>query len=117
MARGRTLTLLAATMLGTMDSNALVPVIALYALHVGADPIQTGIIVGLFSRPRAGKSVLRAHRGSDWSKATARDRSSVGFGLSFPVCLRDDAAPARARPDQPRRLERFRRTELDGAHG
>ena len=49
MARGRTLTLLAATMLGTMDSNALVPVIALYALHVGADPIQTGIIVGLFS--------------------------------------------------------------------
>ena len=49
MARGRTLTLLAATMLGTMDSNALVPVIALYAQHVGADLLQTGIIVGLFS--------------------------------------------------------------------
>ena len=49
MARRRTLTLLAATMLGTMDSNALVPVIALYAERVGADPIQTGIIVGLFS--------------------------------------------------------------------
>jgi len=49
MARGKTLTLLAATMLGTMDSNALVPVIALYAQHVGADLLQTGIIVGLFS--------------------------------------------------------------------
>src|SRR5437899_10330315 len=71
----------------------------------------------LLSRPRAGKSVLRAHCGSDWSKASARDRSSVGFGLSFLVCLHDDAAPARPRPDQPRRRERIRRTELDGAHG
>src|SRR5437899_2716118 len=58
MARGRTLTLLAATMLGTMDSNALVPVIALYALHVGADPIQTGIIVGLFSLVHAPANLL-----------------------------------------------------------
>jgi len=49
MARRWTLNLLAATMLGTMDSNALVPVIALYAQHVGADLLQTGIIVGLFS--------------------------------------------------------------------
>src|SRR3989442_858286 len=71
----------------------------------------------LLSCPRAGKSVLRAHRGSDRSKAAARDRSSVGFGLSFLVCLRDDAAPARPRPDQPRRRERIRRTELDGPHG
>lgn len=49
MARRRTLNLLAATMLGTMDSNALVPVIALYAQHVGADLVTIGVIVGLFS--------------------------------------------------------------------
>jgi len=49
MARRRTLNLLAATMFGTMDSNALVPVIALYAQHVGADVVTIGIIVGLFS--------------------------------------------------------------------
>jgi MFS family permease len=37
-------------MLGTIDSNALVPIIAYYAHYVvGADLIQTGIIVGLFS--------------------------------------------------------------------
>src|SRR5207245_11354902 len=71
----------------------------------------------LLSPPRAGKSVLRAHRGADRSKAAARDRSSVGFGLSFLVCLRDDAAPARPRTDQPRPRERIRWTELDGAHG
>lgn len=53
MARKGTLTLLAATMLGTMDSNALVPVIALYAKSVGADLLQIGIIVGLFSAVHA----------------------------------------------------------------
>jgi MFS family permease len=36
-------------MFGTIDSNALVPIIALYAQAVGADLVQTGIIVGLFS--------------------------------------------------------------------
>ncbi len=36
-------------MLGTVDSNALVPVIALYSQLVGADVLQTGIIVALFS--------------------------------------------------------------------
>src|SRR5437870_6448821 len=50
MARRGTAGLLAATMLGTIDSNALVPIIAYYAHYVvGADLIQTGIIVGLFS--------------------------------------------------------------------
>src|SRR3989475_10307618 len=53
MARRRTLNLLAATMLGTMDSNALVPVIALYAQHVGANLLTIGIIVGLFSAVHA----------------------------------------------------------------
>src|SRR5256886_12331385 len=49
MARRATASLLAATMFGTIDSNALVPIIALYAQTVGADLVQTGIIVGLFS--------------------------------------------------------------------
>ena len=40
-------------MLGTMDSNALVPIIALYAQSVGADLLQIGIIVGLFSAVHA----------------------------------------------------------------
>jgi len=53
MARRTTANVLAATMLGTMDSNALVPVIALYAQHVGADLVTTGIIVGLFSAVHA----------------------------------------------------------------
>src|SRR2546426_1369990 len=53
MARRATLSLLAATMLGTMDSNALVPIIALYAQSVGADLLQIGIIVGLFSAVHA----------------------------------------------------------------
>src|SRR5256712_8060829 len=58
MARRRTLNLLAATMLGTMDSNALVPVIALYAQHVGADLVTIGIIVGLFSAVHAPANLL-----------------------------------------------------------
>jgi len=53
MRRRATLSLLAATMLGTMDSNALVPIIALYAQSVGADLLQIGIIVGLFSAVHA----------------------------------------------------------------
>src|SRR5467141_5123133 len=53
MRRRATLSLLAATMLGTMDSNALVPIIALYAKSVGADLLQIGIIVGLFSAVHA----------------------------------------------------------------
>src|SRR3977135_1694690 len=49
MARRMTASVLAATMFGTIDSNALVPIIALYARAIGADLVQTGIIVALFS--------------------------------------------------------------------
>jgi len=40
-------------MLGTIDTNALVPVIALYASSLGADLVQIGIIVGLYSAVHA----------------------------------------------------------------
>src|SRR5207253_8815506 len=49
---------LAATMFGTIDSNALVPIIALYAQSVGADLVQTGVIVGLFSLVHAPANVF-----------------------------------------------------------
>src|SRR3990172_7629840 len=58
MARRSTAVVLAATMLGTMDSNALVPIIALYAQHVGADLLMTGVIVGLFSAVHAPANLL-----------------------------------------------------------
>src|SRR5437867_12302504 len=58
MARRATVSLLAATMFGTIDSNALVPIIALYAQAVGADLVQTGIIVGLFSLVHAPANLL-----------------------------------------------------------
>lgn len=58
MARRTTAKVLAATMLGTMDSNALVPIIALYALHVGADVFQMGLIVGLYSAVHAPANLL-----------------------------------------------------------
>src|SRR5712692_2273833 len=50
MTRRATASLLASAMFGTIDSNALVPIIAYYAHYVvGADLVQTGIIVALFS--------------------------------------------------------------------
>ena len=49
MSRRMTTKVLAATMFGTIDSDARVPVIPLYAQSVGADLVQTGVIVGLFS--------------------------------------------------------------------
>jgi len=51
--RGNTARVLAATMLGTIDTNALVPIIALYASSLGADLVQVGIIVGLYSAVHA----------------------------------------------------------------
>jgi len=53
MGRGNRARVLAATMLGTIDTNALVPVIALYASSLGADLVQIGIIVGLYSAVHA----------------------------------------------------------------
>src|SRR5437773_529792 len=58
MSRRMTAKVLAATMFGTIDSNALVPIIALYAQSVGADLVQTGVIVGLFSLVHAPANVF-----------------------------------------------------------
>src|SRR5437764_12611503 len=58
MSRRMTAKVLAATMFGTIDSNALVPIIALYAQAVGADLVQTGVIVGLFSLVHAPANVF-----------------------------------------------------------
>lgn len=58
MARGQTGKILAATMLGTIDTTALLPVIALYAQFRGADVLQTGIIVGLYSAVHAPANLL-----------------------------------------------------------
>ncbi|TLZ65263.1 MAG: MFS transporter, partial [Methanobacteriota archaeon] len=38
-----------ATLVGTMDNNALIPVIAFYAHDLGADPLLIGLIVGAYS--------------------------------------------------------------------
>jgi len=47
--RNRSFSLLAATFMGTMDSNAMVPVIALYAADLGASIEFVGIIVAMYS--------------------------------------------------------------------
>ncbi len=49
--RFQSVNLLAATFMGTMDSNAMVPVIALYAVHLDPliDPLLIGIIVAMYS--------------------------------------------------------------------
>ncbi|MFQ6128807.1 MAG: MFS transporter [Thermoplasmata archaeon] len=47
--RGQSFNLLAATFLGTMDSNALVPVIAFYAVFLGSSIELTGLIVAMYS--------------------------------------------------------------------
>ena len=59
MSRRMTTKVLAATMFGTIDSDARVPVIPLYAQSVGADLVQTGghrrpILVGPRARGRVG---------------------------------------------------------------
>lgn len=58
MARWDTAKVLAATMLGTLDTNALVPVIALYAASLGADLFQIGVIVGVYSAVHAPANLL-----------------------------------------------------------
>ncbi|MFQ5910281.1 MAG: MFS transporter [Thermoplasmata archaeon] len=47
--KGQSFSLLVATFIGTMDSNALVPVIALYALLLGAGFDLVGLIVAMYS--------------------------------------------------------------------
>jgi MFS family permease len=58
MSRGNTAKVLAATMLGTVDTAALLPLIAFYAMAVGADILTTGIIVGLYSAVHAPANLL-----------------------------------------------------------
>jgi MFS family permease len=58
MGRGNTAKILAATMLGTLDTAALLPLIAFYAIAVGADTLTTGIIVGLYSAVHAPANLL-----------------------------------------------------------
>jgi len=121
MSRRRTASILATTMLGTMDSNALVPVIALYAASLGAALWEIGIIVGLYSavhapanllfgriadrwgrvRPLrigllwdAGSLVLYAVAGNPLMLALARISHGIGGGLVGPstMALASDAA-------------------------
>src|SRR3989475_7811635 len=48
-ARTETAKVLFATLVGTMDNNALIPVITFYAIGLGADPFMAGLIVGAYS--------------------------------------------------------------------
>ncbi len=49
MGRSDTAKVLVATLFGSMDTNALVPVLALYAASpaIGADLFQVGVIIGI----------------------------------------------------------------------
>ncbi len=47
-----------ATFAGSLDTNALVPIIALYAALLGADLVMTGIIVGMYSLIHAPANLL-----------------------------------------------------------
>ncbi|HLE54562.1 MAG TPA: MFS transporter [Thermoplasmata archaeon] len=68
MVRWNTGKVLLATMLGTMDTNALVPVIALYAASRGADILQVGIIVGLYSAVHAPANLLFGRVVDRWGR-------------------------------------------------
>ncbi|OGS47685.1 MAG: hypothetical protein A3K66_00570 [Euryarchaeota archaeon RBG_16_67_27] len=60
--------ILATTLLGTMDTNALVPIIALYAATLGADVVQVGIIVGLYSAVHAPANLLFGRLADRWGR-------------------------------------------------
>ncbi|MEK6810362.1 MAG: MFS transporter, partial [Candidatus Thermoplasmatota archaeon] len=47
--RRETAKILFATLVGTMDNNALIPIIAFYAISLGADLFMAGLIVGAYS--------------------------------------------------------------------
>src|SRR5437879_11801803 len=96
MARRATASLLAATMFGTIDSNALVPIIALYAQAVGADLVQTGIIVGLFSLVHAPANLFFGRIADRFGRSLPRQ-----FGLlwdSVSLFLYSVAMPPRLHP-------------------
>lgn len=58
MSRRQTASVLTTTLLGTLDTTALLPIIAIYSVAVGADLLQTGIIVGLYSAVHAPANLL-----------------------------------------------------------
>lgn len=58
MARRELSKALGATLVGTMDTAALLPVIAFYATALGADLLLTGVIVGLYSAVHAPANIL-----------------------------------------------------------
>ncbi len=68
MGRWDTGKVLAATTLGTMDTNALVPIIALYASYRGADLLQVGLIVGLYSAVHAPANLLFGRLADRWGR-------------------------------------------------
>ncbi len=68
MARSDTAKLLSATLLGTMDSNAIVPIIAFYAASLGADLITVGIIVGLYSAVHVPANLLSGRIADRWGR-------------------------------------------------
>src|SRR3989442_11311150 len=68
MSRLDTAKLLSATLLGTMDSNAIVPIIALYASSLGADLVTVGIIVGLYSAVHAPANLLFGRIADRWGR-------------------------------------------------
>jgi len=68
MSRFDTAKLLSATLLGTMDSNAIVPIIALYASSLGADLVTVGIIVGLYSAVHAPANLLFGRIADRWGR-------------------------------------------------
>lgn len=60
MGRSDTAKVLVATLFGSMDTNALVPVLALYAASpaIGADLLQVGVIIGIYSAVHAPANLL-----------------------------------------------------------
>ena len=125
MVRRETAKVLFATMAGTLDTTALLPVIAFYAQFRGADVFWTGVIVGLYSAVHAPANLLfgrlvdrRGRRlpltlGLLWDAASlvlytfaatplllglARVSHGLGGGLIGPSTMSlasDSAAPAR----------------------
>ena len=94
----------------------LVPVIALYAQHVGADLVTIGIIVGLFSAVHAPANLLFGRIADRLGGDSRFNRPSLGCHLAVPVFAGDDAAPPRARPGESWHRERTRRSEFDGTY-
>ncbi len=68
MTRSPVRRVLATTLLGTVDTNAILPIIALYAAFRGADPVMGGIIVGLYSAVHAPANLLFGHIADRWGR-------------------------------------------------